>query len=288
MRPIVLSALLFAALSCAARALAQEPEQQADTAPHVVVMSIGGDAPEAIAREVREAVGAALQRDAMRVMSEGDLELAINPSRLAECRAIACAHAIGRELGVATVAAVTTWMNGDTPRSIAVSLIVAATRAHTAREDLGERTIADTAAAAVRGAQDARARALLVEGSLDPETAVQQAEERAAPPPPPPSGERSLESYVLPAIMGAVGLGLGALAVYALIDENCAVRADSGLCLRGDRPNIGLGAVTAIVGGLLIAGAIVWLIVGGDAPPAQTIDVVVGPEGGGVSWRGTF
>lgn len=278
MRPALLSLLL------AAPAAAQEN----DAAPHVVVMSIGGDAPEAVAREAREAVAAALEGDGMRVLSEGDVVLRVNPARLAECRAIACAHAIGRELGVATVAAVAIWMEGERPASIAVSLIVAETRAHTAREELGARTIADAAAAAVRGSQDARARALLVEGSADPETAVEEAEQRAIPPPEPPR-ERSIEEYVLPAIMGAFGLALGGIAIYALLDENCERRAPSGLCLRGDRPNIGLGALTAILGGLSIAGGIVWLILGGRPPPSSgTIDVVIAPEGGGASWRATF
>ena len=113
----------------------------------------------------------------------------------------------------------------------------------------------------VLNVQEMTARALLVEGSADPETAVAEAEERAQPPPPPPPGERSIESWVLPAIMGVVGLGLGGLSIYALLDENCE-RFGETKCLRGDRPNIGLGAVTAIVGGLLIAGAIVWLILG--------------------------
>lgn len=275
--------MIFALLAAPAWAQEAAPSD----APHVIVVSVGGDAPEPLAREAREVVTAALERDGMRVMSEGDIALRVPPSRMRACDAIACAHALGVELGVATVAAVAVWMSGEAPGSVTVSLIVSETRAHTASEDVGEGGLAAAASAAVTGAQQARSRALLVEGSVDVETSVREAEQRATPPAPPPA-ERPVEQYVLPAIMGGVGLVLAAVSVYAYIGEQCFDRGPSGVCLRGDRPNIGLGAIMTTVGGLMIGGAIVWLVFGGEAQAGGPIDIVVGPEGGGLTWRGTF
>jgi hypothetical protein len=272
----------------AVSASAQEPasDEPAPQAPHVVVLSMGGDAPEAIAREAREAVAAGLAQDGMRVLSEGDVALRMPPSRLRDCSDIACAHALGLELGVATVAAVTVWMTGEAASAVTVSLIVSETRAHTASEDV-RTNLAAASSAAVRGAQQARSRALLVEGSVDPERAVREAEERAVIPPP-EAQERPIEQYVLPTIMGALGLVFVGTSVYALMDEQCSLRGASGVCLRGDRPNIGLGAILAVVGGLAVAGAIVWLVLGGQPQAGGAVDVVVGPDGGGLSWRGSF
>ena len=118
---------------------------------HVVVLSVGGDAPEAAAREVREAVAAALVEDGLRVMPEGDLALRFPPSRLRGCDSAACAWALGRELGVSMVAAVATWQREGRAASITVSLVVGERRAHAASEDVGERTIAQAAALAVSG-----------------------------------------------------------------------------------------------------------------------------------------
>ncbi len=257
---------------------------------HVVVLSVGGDAPEAAAREVREAVAAALVEDGLRVMPEGDLALRFPPSRLRGCDSAACAWALGRELGVSMVAAVATWQREGRAASITVSLVVGERRAHAASEDVGERTIAQAAALAVRGAQDARARALIVEGSAgaEPESAEDERDSNAPVVEELRARERSLEEYVLPGVLGAVGLALAASAVYALMPEDCTLVGASGVCLRGDAPNIGLGVVFAITGGLSIAGAIIWLIVGGIPASMGRIDVVLGPEGGGLGWRGTF
>lgn len=268
---------------------AAEPDPE-EAGYHVVVLSVGGDAPEAVAREVREAVAAALVEDGLRVMPEGDLALRFPPSRLRGCDSAACAWALGRELGVSMVAAVATWQREGRAASITVSLVVGERRAHAASEDLGERTIAQAAALAVRGAQDVRARALIVEGSAgaEPESAEDERDSNAPVVEELRARERSLEEYVLPGVLGAVGLALAASAVYALMPEDCALVGASGVCLRGDAPNIGLGVVFAITGGLSIAGAIIWLIVGGIPASMGRIDVVLGPEGGGLGWRGTF
>lgn len=271
---------------------AEETQPDTGDAPrfHAVVLTVGGDAPEGDARQAREAVAAALERDGVRVLPEGDLALRMPPSRLRGCGSVACAWSLGRELGVSMVAAVATWQRDGRAASITVSLIVGAERAHTASEDVGERSIAETAALAVRGAQDARARALVIEGSAgaEPDEVRDERDTNAPEIEAPAPRERSIEEYVLPGVLGVVGLALAASAVYALMPEECSLTGASGVCLRGSAPNIGLGVVFAVTGGLSIAGAILWLIVGGMPAQMGTIDVVLGPEGGGLGWRGTF
>ena len=268
---------------------ASEPDP-AEAGYHVVVLSVGGDAPEGVAREAREAVAAALVAEGLRVLPEGDLALRFPPSRLRGCDSAACAWALGRELGVSMVAAVATWQREGRAASITVSLVTGERRAHAASEDVGERTVQETAARAVRGAQDARARALIVEGSAgaEPDEAEDERDTNAPLVEEQRPRERSLEEYVLPGVLGAVGLALAASAVYALMPEECSLVGASGVCLRGDAPNIGLGVVFAITGGLSIAGAIIWLVVGGMPSSMGRIDVVLGPDGGGLGWRGTF
>ncbi len=278
----------LAILLAAAPAHAQE---EAEAGSHVVVLTVGGDAPEAIAREAREGVASALEADGLRVLPEGELALRMPPSRLHGCGSVACAWELGRELRVSMVAAVATWTSGGAASSVTVSLVVGERRAHAATEELGARTLREAAEAAVRGAQDARARALLVEGSSGAmeDEAEHEAEGGATPEIEPPlRRERSLEEWVLPTILGVVGLGLVAASVYALLPEQCDLRGESGTCLRGNGPNVGLGAVFAVTGGLAVAGAILWLIVGGTPPSLGRIDVVLGPSGGGAVWRDTF
>jgi hypothetical protein len=287
-------------------AAAPAAAQNAEDAYHVVVLSVGGDAPEALAREVREAVAVALAADGLRVLPEADVALRVPPSRLRGCSSTACAWELGRELGVSMVAAVATWHTDGRADSITVSLVVGRDRAHAASADSGRRSIAATAAAAVRGAQDARARAMNVErsaasapseresaasegadgerGAIEPTTGSAPAE-RA---PVARDRGRSLEEWVLPGILGAVGLAFAAGAVYALMPEECELSGPSGACLRGSAPNVGLGVLLAVTGGLSVAGAIVWAIVGGMPAEMGRIDVVLGPEGGGLGWRGTF
>lgn len=269
-----------------ASAHAQEDAEDAAASHDAVVLSVGGDAPAALAREAREAVASALEAEGLRVLPEGDLALRVPPARLRGCDSAACAWRLGRELGVSMVAAVATWRGEAGAASVTVSLVVGADRAHAASEDVEEAGVAAAAARALRDAQRARQRALLVEGRAprvsDPEPAEDRADE------PPPRRERSLEEYVLPGILGVVGLGLVAASVYALMPEQCELPGASGVCLRGSGPNVGVGVVAAITGGLSIAGAILWLLVGGTPPTMGAIDVVLGPEGGGVGWTGTF
>ncbi len=276
---------LVMTLLVAAPAAAQEPPTY-----DVVVLSVGGDAPAAVAREAREAVAAALAGDALRVYPEGELALRMPPSRLSGCDSVACAWALGRELRVSMVAAVATWQGEDGPASVTVSLIVGADRSYAASEDVGEGGIVRAATAASRGAQNARGRALLVEGSAAPRQEPVSTAERteAAPIETPQPRERGLEEYVLPALLGVTALALTGAGVYALLPQHCDLQGPSGVCLRGDDPNVGVGVVLTATGGLAIAGAILWMILGGMPPPMRRIDVVLGPNGGSVGWRGTF
>lgn len=259
-------------------------------AQDVVVLSLGGDAPAAVAREAREAVAAAIGAGGDSVMPDADLALQVPPARLAECRASACAYAIGRDVGASMVAAVATWMTDDAPSSLTVSLIVGPNRSHTATEEVGEAGLAAAARDAVEAAQASRRRALLIEGTSAPEPETVETPDRPQIAPEhggedddsPLHNDRSLEEWILPSLLGVMGLGLVGVSVYAMLDATCDVRGRSGDCLVGSNPNYGLGVTFAVVGGLSIAGALLWLIMGGQPPPMEDIDVVMGPGGAGV------
>jgi hypothetical protein len=87
------------------------------------------------------------------------------------------------------------------------------------------------------------------------------------------------------AALGAGGIGLG---VYALLDGSCEVRGSSGVCLRGEDPNVPLGIVMTVSGILALGGAVIWLLAGDSVAPQPRIDVVLGPEGGSLAVRGRF
>jgi len=277
MRVALIAVLLVALAPAAARA------------QDVVVLSLGGDAPAGVAREAREGVAAAIAAGGDSVVPDADLALQVPPARLAECRASACAFAIGREIGASMVAAVATWMTDGEASSLTVSLIVGPDRSHTATEEVGEAGLAAAAAAAVEAAQASRRRALLIEGSSRPEPEAVETPDRPEIAPEhggdssgsPLHNERSLEEWILPSLLGVMGLGLVGVSVYAMLDSTCDVRGREGTCLAGSNPNYGLGVTMAVIGGLSIAGAILWLIVGGDAPQMESIDVVMGPGGVG-------
>ncbi|HJL19939.1 MAG TPA: hypothetical protein RMH99_30020 [Sandaracinaceae bacterium LLY-WYZ-13_1] len=277
-------------LAAAAPAAAQD--EAADPSADVVVLSVGGDASEADARVVREAVAAALAADGLEVLEEGDVALRIPPARLRACGDTRCAFGLARELGAPMAAAVATWDGDDGPGSVTLSLVVGPERSHTATEEVGEGGVASAARAAVAAAQASRRRALLVEGtrrpepSPDPETDPRA--EAAAEEPSPLSRERSLEEWILPSLLGVVGLALVGVSVYAMLDEQCDLRGASGVCLRGSAPNYGVGVLLSVVGGLSIAGAVLWLVVGGQPPEMGDVEVVIGPDGGALSWRGRF
>ena len=254
-------------------------------------MSLGGDAPANQARQAREAIAAALTADGLEVLPDADLGLRIPPSRLAECRSSECAFAIGRELGVSMVAAVATWMSDDAVGSLTLSLIVGADRSHTGTEEVSDGGLSAAALAAVAAAQASRRRALIIEGSSSPVTTSEPDPAQSGDPDrgigadSPLRAERSLEEWVLPSLLGVVGIGLIGTSVYALLEETCDRFSGSGLvCLRGSRPNLGLGVTLSVVGVLAVAGALLWLVVGGEPPQMEEIDIVFNADGVGVQF----
>ncbi len=273
----VLSIILLSALPASAGA------------QDVVVMSLGGDAPPAAAREAREAIAASLASDGLEVLPDADLGLRIPPSRLAACASSACAFAIGREVGVSMVAAVATWMTDGQVSSLTLSLIVGPDRSHTGTEEVGETGLAAAARAAVAAAQASRRRALIIEGTSAPpvsyETGDGDGEDSGETDPTLGAdvlhSERSLEEWILPSLLGFVGLALVGTSVYAMLGETCDRLGGSGICLAGSRPNYGLGVTFAVVGSLSIVGALIWLIVGGQPGRMDPIDIILGPDGTG-------
>lgn len=261
-----------------------------ELAPDTVVLSVGGDASEEDARRAREAVAAALTETGAIVLGESDLSLRVSPARLRGCTDTACAHALGRELRVSLVAAVATWGESGAS-SLTVSLVLGRDRSYAATETIRGGDLPAAARAAVAAAQAARRRALLIGGavSADPDAESDDRVERpGSQTGEPERHERSLEEWVLPGLLGVVGLALAATSVYALLDQQCALRGGSGVCLRGSDPNYGLGVLFAVTGALSVAGAILWLAVGGSPASMGPIDVVLGPDGGGVVGRGRF
>lgn len=270
-----------------------EPEQdEAPPAPDVAVLSVGGDASRTQARRARRAVAAALVAEGMTPVPDADVALQVSPSALAACSDAACAYTFAAPLNVRMVAVVTTWAGDDGPSSLTVSLLLGPRRSHSATEDVGDDGLQRAATRAVRGAQESRRQALLVSGvSAEPDDPTEIDE-------PEPNErqesflnrDRPLEQWVLPSLLGIVGIGLVGTAVYALLDEQCDQFAASNpeICLRGTRPNYGLGILFSVTGALSIAGAILWLVVGGEPAQTGTIDVVLSPEGGGASYSGRF
>lgn len=272
----VIAALLLCALPAAA------------DAQDAMVLSLGGDAPEEVAAQARSAVAIALQQDGLSLLSEADLAMRVPPSRLAECHATACAWAISVDLGVSMVAGVTTWATEGHAASVTVSLIVGTERAYTASANVTGDNLA-AARAAVTEAQNARGRALIIEGTATPDTHVETPDEAEIDESQQGTAtdalhaERPLEEWILPSILGVVGLGLVGLSVYAMLDQDCQqFGATTGDCLRGSDPNYGLGVTMAVVGALSLVGAVVWLVVGGTPASQGDIDVVMDARGVGV------
>lgn len=260
-----------------------------------VVLSLGGDAPEGPAREARVRVASVLEGEGASVVPDADVAMRISPTRLTDCRAAACAVEIAGELEAERVYAVSVWMREGAPGSVTVSVIESESRSHSASAEVGEAGLLAAVDDALTQARGAQTRAAILEGPAvrrDPEDEEPEDPDRPTQveqPTSPLQTERSLEEWILPSVLGVVGLALVGFSVYALLEEQCTRRSTvSDLCLAGSSPNIGLGVTFAIVGTLSIAGAIIWLIVGGQPPEMEQIDVVFGPDGGGVQWRGNF
>ena len=150
---------------------------------------------------------------------------------------------------------------------------------------MGEAGLDAAARHAVTEAQESRRRALIVEGTQAPVHTAATPEVAQVDDPHADDSlhrDRPLEEWILPSILAAVGLALTGAAVYAMLDEQCERVGGSGVCLRGSRPNYGLGATFSVLGVLSIAGAIIWLVVGGQPASTGDIDVVFDARGAGV------
>jgi hypothetical protein len=252
-------------LAVLASLLPATPASAQSPAWRTAVLPIGGDGD---ASPSLSAVTTVLAEADLGPLAPEDLALRISPTRLAECRAVDCARELGRGAGANLVAAVAAFEDG----SLAVSLLPPGEAAFVGRSQ-------------PRGSLDAQAR-----------VAVGRALERwraaAEPPGEAEAPGRSLESIVLPVVLGVVGLGLGALAVYALLDETCELRAMSGLCLRGERPNGVLGVTFSVLAVLSVAGAVVWFLAGGETPEGAgqdfDLEVRLGPHEAGLGLRGQW
>lgn len=256
-----------------------------DDRPVGLALTLGGD-DAAAAETARAAVAARLEEDGLRLLSDADLSMRVSPSRVRGCADSDCALAIGREVGASLTVGVTAW-GGEEP-TVTVTLLLGPGRSFSATEAVRGGDAATAARDALASAQSERRRALLVGGVVSRSADEDEEADENVPilEAPAPTG-RSLEQIVLPTILGVLGLAAVGVSVYAMVDEQCSLRGPvSGVCLRGNGPNYGVGGLLAVAGGLSIAGAILWFAVGGSPPDMGNIDVVIGPGGAGV--RGRF
>lgn len=269
-----------------AEAAPDPSEEESEARPIGLVLVLGGDDAAAGAR-ARAAVVERLDEDGLRALAEADVAMRVSPARVRACAATDCALSIGRAVGASMTVGITAW-GGEAP-TVTVTLVLGPDRSFTATEAVRNGAVEIAARDALVAAQAERRRALIVGGIVGSGT-EQEAEEEDVNVPvieDPVAAERPLEQLVLPTLLGAIGLVAVGVSVYAMIDEQCAVRGPvSGICLRGDGPNYGIGALLAVTGGLSIAGAILWLTLGGTPPEMGDIDVVIGP--GGAAVRGSF
>nr|MDQ3037303.1 hypothetical protein [Myxococcota bacterium] len=232
---------------------------------------------------------------------------------------LADARAVAFELEARMIVGVAVWMGApaqdaaapDTtapesaaPESVALSLMIGA-RTFSATREVGEGGVAAAAQGAMHDVRAQQTRAMLVEGPAaeSEPTGEAPAEDAAATDgaaataTPATTATTTAPVDATPAFdvigptmlgaFGAAGLGLG---VYSVLDGTCEQRgAVTGVCLRGEDPNLGVGITLMVAGTLALAGAIVWLATGAAVIADQPrIDMVLGPEGGAVSVRGTF
>lgn len=316
-RPLARLVLLVASLLVPAGALAQDAAaapEGADTAPAAVepaaawgaiVLSFGGDGTDAMNAEARDGVTAGLVAQGFSVLDEAEIAARVPPARLSGAGSVDALRAIATELGAESVATVAVWTSDGAADSVIVSIAPAAGgRSFSATEHVGEEGLAAASRAAALAALSRRTRAAVLAGGTgsvptETETALEaeasaeaEAEEDdpwAEEDPRSQGGPEAIFGIVGPGLLlalGGAGIGLG---IYAVLDENCELRAPmSGECLRGDAPNTALG-VLLIVGGVLSAGgAAVWWITGAASSSEPRVDGVVLREGGMLRVRGVF
>ena len=246
----------------------------------------------------------ALTTDGVAVVPEAELALRVPPARLRAMTSLEDARVLAFELEARVIVGVAVWMRADADppaaESVAVSVLAGA-RSFSATRAVADGGVAAAAGEAMRDVRQQQTRAMLIEGAgmgsgepaapAEPEEDDQEEDdqETPAPPPPAPPGDRTPGFDIVGPTMlgafGAAGIGLG---VYAVLDGTCELRGASGICLRGDDPNVPLGVTFTIAGALALAGAVVWFVTGSTVVDTTPIDIVLGPDGGTVSARGRF
>lgn len=275
-------------------------------AADALVLSIGGDAPDELAREAREAAIAALTADGVAVVPEAEVALRVPPARLRALASLQDARVLAFELEARVIVGVAVWMREGSeppaPDSVVVSLLAGA-RSFSATRAISEAGLAAAAGEAMRDVRQQQTRAMVIEGAglgseepaPEPDDDDEEDEDAAAgagggtSAPSTPRGDQTPGFDIVGPTMlgafGAAGIGLG---VYAVLDGTCELRGASGICLRGEDPNVPLGVTFTIAGALALAGAVVWFVTGATVVDTTPIDIVLGPDGGMISTRGSF
>jgi hypothetical protein len=306
-RPLARLALALALISLPAVALAQdasaEPAAEEPAAAWgAIVLSFGGDGSEPMNAEARDGVTAALVAQGFSVLDEAEIAARIPPARLTGAASVDALRAVASELGAESVATVAVWTSDAVADSVIVSVAPAAGgRSFSATEHVREAGLLAAARAATLGALERRTRAAVLDGGSGSAASGTEAAVELTPEPAPeddpwaenarPSGgePEAIFGIVGPGLLlalGAAGLGLG---IYAVLDENCELRAAiSRDCLRGDAPNTALGVLLIIGGALSAAGAAVWWITGATTTNEPRVDGVVREDGGMLRARGVF
>ncbi len=266
-------------------------------AEDVLVVSLGGDADASLRTPVLQRVQDLLVADGFVVAGQAELVHRVPPSRLT-LSAPSDAVMLAADLSIPRVVCVSVWAVEGHITELALSLHALSGR-RSARES--------TATAIVREPRTDEALLLAVRtmvtqvlaseraaAMLDPARVTAEAPVDDAPPTTTPAPAAATQSATEPLFgiigpglltaIGAAGLGLG---VWGVLDATCDLRGASGVCLRGESNNVGVGAILIITGAASLAGAIAWWVLSPPAPEsASRIDLVLGPTGAAL--RGTF
>ncbi len=279
-------------------------------AEDLVVVALGGNASEAERAPVLAEVVRRFEAEGFAVLGPAELLHRVPPSRLA-LRSTEDAARLAADQSVPRVACVSVWVEAGAVHELSLSLH-ALSGARSVRESTA--TGAITAEAGLEAVLTAMVgRVLAAERAavmLDPGSALGSASDTGSgsasdtgsgsasasgsgsgsggvagsgtdPGPEPLFG---ILGPGLLAAIGAAGIGLG---IWAVLDPTCDRRGVSGVCLRGEDNNVGVGVVLLATGALSLAGSIFWWITGARAPESEPrIDVVLGPGTAGV--RGSF
>lgn len=264
--------------------------------PTVLVLVGGGsDASAAFADVALERAAVRLRHEGFRVTTAIDLSGRVPPSRLSPT-SVGGAEALRAELGYGEVVLVSLFgdASGVSELALATSDGSHRYRASATQTDVpaGEPwgVMLDRAIDRIFAAQRAAlmndpGSALSAEVSAPP---VRDASREAAPgataPPtttsPAPRSDFISEFFrvVGPGLVAAVGAAAIGLGVYAALDGECTLRGPTtGVCLRGEAGNPGVGAVFIVGGVAAVTASIAWWIGGGsqDDAAGPRIDVVM-------------